>query len=270
MQRSSLAMLQLVSPAIAAVFLSSLVLQIAKAQATATQQEAAQLTGCGTMDSPFGEASCLLLSFGGEVSAGQKFERKFGEKVLFHLNPANASHGWTIEVRPEAQDHSPGEREYVWVVTPPYHFNNVRYLDTAYGTSAEEAVRESPRDFNFVLNEEQFNRAADLVDSAISSHPLSDHRTPEGLGKESEDAVRDLKAFSVSKGRVTILDSRVNPTGGDNDLGSIEWLQFKVELQVPCAFATASRADVVVDATRCAGKEKSTPQNKTKASTSNR
>jgi hypothetical protein len=263
MQRSSPATLQLARVVIAELFLGAFALSIAKAnaQAPSTQPKVAQQSGCGTMDSSFEEAApCLRLSFAGEVPSGEKFERKFGGKLLFRLNPANASYGWTIEVVPEIQD-QPAEREYVWVVTPPYHFNNVRYLDTAYGTSSEEAVRESPRDFNFVLNEQQFNRAADLVDLAISSHPLSDHRTPEELGKESENAIRDLKAFSVSKGRVTILDSRVNPTGGDKDLGSIEWLKFKVELQVPCAFATASRADVAVDSTRCADERRSSAQN---------
>lgn len=210
--------------------------------------------GCGTVESPFGEAQCVQISFVSEISAGQRFERKFGDNLVFRLNPSGAS-GWFIEVIPEAQGGT-DKKEYVWVVTPPYRFSNVRYLDTSYGTKAREAVHYSPRDFNFVLNEEQFNRAADLVNLAIFSHPLSDQRTKEELIKESEDAREALLALSVSKGRLTILDSRTTEPEGADDFGSIEWLKFKVELQVPCGSASVPGSDLAVDVSKCSrGKE---------------
>jgi hypothetical protein len=214
------------------------------------QLPSAEQIGCGTMDSAFGAAHCLQVSFAGELSTGQTFQRKFGDNLLFRLNPVAAHHGWTIEILPQVQDGTV-EREYIWVVTPPYRFYNPHDIDTSYGTSAGEAVRYSPRDFNFVLNEEQFKRAADLVNLAIMSHPQSDQRTGEEFEKESVDAIRALKALPVSKGRLSILDSHTTASSGHDDLGSIEWLKFRVELQIPCAFAPAPNSDVISDASKC-------------------
>jgi hypothetical protein len=42
-----------------------------------------------------------------------------------------------------------------------------------------------PGDFNFVLNEEQYRKAADLVELAIISRPQSDKRSAEEIIKES-------------------------------------------------------------------------------------
>lgn len=219
------------------------------------QSSTAEQTGCGTVGTTFGEAQCLRLSFAGELSAGQTFQRKFGGSLLFRLNPRPAHFGWTIEVLPEPQNGTV-EREYIWVVTPPDRFYNPRDIDTSYGTTAHEAVTYSPRDFNFVLNEQQFKRAGDLVDLAIMSRPQSDQRTREELDKESEDAGRSLRDLPVSKGRLTILDSRVTAPAGDNGVGSIDWLKFAVELDVPCGFKPASGSDLTVDARRCASEEK--------------
>jgi hypothetical protein len=212
--------------------------------------------GCGTIQSAFGEDQCLHLSFAGEVSAGQAFERKFSEKLGFRLNASQS--GWTIEVISYEQTDS-DNAEYSWVVNPPYRSYNVRYLDTTYGTTAKEAVEYSPRDFNFVLNEQQFKQASDLVEMAIMSHPLSDHRSQQELDKESMDAGRTLQALPVAKGRLTIMNSRVadpDPTE-KGDLGSIDWLKFKVELHVPCGFATISdSSEVQIDKAKCSDKLK--------------
>ncbi|HXN54215.1 MAG TPA: hypothetical protein VN943_19960 [Candidatus Acidoferrum sp.] len=197
MQRSSTARLQLLSLRSVALLLITFVLPVLGADLF--QAPPAQQTGCGTVDSPFGEARCVRLSYAGEVSSGQTFERKFSEKLLFRLNPKTAQSGWTIEVIPEAQDGT-GQREYIWVVTPPYRFYNVRDLDTSYGTSAREAVEYSPRDFNFVLNEEQFKRAANLVELAVMSHPPSEKKTLEEFDRESQDAGHALRRWSVAKG----------------------------------------------------------------------
>jgi len=86
--------------------------------------------------------------------------------MLFRLNPEQAAGGWFIEVVPKNPS-ADSSLEYVWVVTPPYHFGNQRYLDTSYGIPAREAVKKSPREFNFVLDEKQYKEAARLVPSTI-------------------------------------------------------------------------------------------------------
>jgi hypothetical protein len=207
--------------------------------------------GCGTIDSKFGEDQCFHLSFTGEVSAGQAFAREFGKKLAFRLNPGTAHSGWTIEVIPDEQTGS-GSAEYVWVVNPPYRSYNVRYLDTSYGTTAKEAVENSPRDFNFVVNEQQFKRASGLVEMAIMSRPQSDRKSQPEIDRESTDAIRELGAIAVAKGRLTILDSRIADATDKGGPGSIEWLKFKVELHVPCGFATiVDSSEVQIDRAKC-------------------
>lgn len=215
------------------------------------QSRPMQVEGCGTIGSSFDEDRCVHVSFTGEVSAGQTYERKFGAAIRFRLNPKPAQSGWFIEVIPD--DQSSGYSEYVWVVNPPYHFNNVRYLDTSYGTSAKQAVEYSARDFNFVLNPEQYKRASDLVEMGVSSHPATDQRSQQQLEKETDDAIRALEALPVAKGRLTILNSRIHEVPEKNSSGSIEWLKFRVELHVPCGFlGLIESADLQIDRANCA------------------
>jgi hypothetical protein len=223
--------------------------RLAKAPATVSQPNSSV---CGTMASIFREGSCIHVSFFGEVFANRTFEREFGA-LRFRLNPQTVLFGWNVEVAPGVET-GPTRSEYVWVVTPPYHFGNIRYLDTSYGTKAVDAVKVSPRDFNFVLDQEQFDRSVGLVNLAISSHPAGDHKSDAEHEKEGSDAVAALESMSIGKGRLEILDSRVDRSGGDHGLGAIAWLKFKVELHVPCDFAIGDSADIVIDRASCAGK----------------
>jgi len=169
---------------------------------------------------------------------------------MFNLVPSNS--GWTIEITPKAVNGNEPS-EYIWVVTPPYRSSNPRYLDTTYGVSAEEAVHETPRSFNFVLNEAQYEKAFRLVDIAISSRPLSDHRSQEELEKESKDVVAALMRFPVSVGQLSILDSKITSANDSKDSGSLDWIKFETILRVPCDFAAAEPSpEFSVDGSSCA------------------
>ena len=207
--------------------------------------------GCGTVEGSFEGGSCILLSFRGEVSANQAFDRRFGDSHVFRLVPKGEQFGWDIEVVPDRREGT-GQSEYIWVVTPPYRGFNPRFLDTSYGTSPSEAVRFSPRDFNFVLNEEQFKKAANLVELAIMSHPQSDRRSAEEFAKESQDAANALFKFPVAKGRLIILKSRIETSDESGKLGFIKWLEFRVDLRVPCGFAVSDgSAGISIDNSSC-------------------
>jgi len=211
-------------------------------------------SGCGTVDESPKEAKCLALSFNGEVTSGKSFERPIGGNLLFRLS--FAVQGWTIEIIPQHSE-SPQNHEYVWVVTPPYRFWNPRYLYAGYGISTEEALQITPREFNFVLNEDQFKKAGNLVQLAIMSRPQSDHRSPEELQKEWDETVATLKKFPVAKGQLWILDSRTTKPKGKDDPGSIEWIKFKVVLRVPCDFPAAEPArEFSLDGLSCGPAEK--------------
>jgi hypothetical protein len=111
------------------------------------------------------------------------------------------------------------------VVTPPYRFQNVRYLDTQYGIRAEEAVRYSPRPFSFVLNGADFETENKRV--ALAIYP---NNAPK---REVDDALAKLGTSPLGSGRLWIEDSKITPGHTAEDLGTIHWIKFKVEIKFP-------------------------------------
>ena len=229
------------------------ILLVLPLQSKQAQNSAPAEMVCGTINTAFTEGRCIHITFSGEVSGDKNFDRPFGP-LRFRLNSEQALGGWCIEVVPAEQTNS-GNDEYVWVVTPPYHFGNIRYLDTSYGTPAEDAVR-GPRDFNFVLDQGQFRRSADLVNLAVSSHPLSEHKSEAEFDQESQNALATLESLSVGKGRLQILDSRVDSSAGQDGLGAIEWLKFRVEVHVPCDFTVSDSPGLSIDRSQCSSEVK--------------
>ena len=121
-------------------------------------------------------------------------------------------------------------RRLLWVVTPPYHFQNARYLDTGYGITAQEAVRDSPREFSFVLNCADYERESKWVELAIYPSDASQ--------KEVDEALAKLGSSPLGQGRLWIEDSKITPghkSGSMQDLGAIHWIKFRVEIQFPAA-----------------------------------
>ena len=205
--------------------------------------------GCGTVQASPKDTTCARLSFQGEAANGKSFEKAIGSGLQFRLNPSGG--GWMIEMVPERTEEIRYD-DYIMIVTPPYHFGNPRYLDTGYGVSPRDSVHYSPREFNFVLDDKQFKKASHLVGLAVFSHPLSDTKSQKELEKESLDAGAALMRFPVAKGRLWILDSRIKDSAGSEDTGSIEWIKFKVELQVPCDFHFVQHdRDISVDKLAC-------------------
>lgn len=240
-------------PLMVSVFTASVLCSPVHSQPPTQKSPAPQIqpSGCGSVDRSPKNPSCLRLSFQGEVSAGKSFALEFGEDLAFRLNPEAALGGWFIEVIPKTAG-ADADTDYVWVVTPPYHFGNQRYLDTSYGVSPRESVQNSPREFNFVLNDQQYKKAARLVDLAISSHPSSETKSQEQLEREGEEATTALLKLPVATGKLWILESRVKDSTGGADSGSIEWIKFKVELRVPCGFAVpVGTRQIAVDFSAC-------------------
>ena len=251
---SNFARLTLLRAAIFLVGFDAFVLPVVPLQSRNRQSSGPADAVCGTINTQFSEGHCIHIAFSGEVSADKNFARPFGP-LRFRLNSEEASAGWWIEVVP-AEGVNSENAEYVWVVTPPYHFENIRYLDTSYGTRAEDAVKDSPRDFNFVLDQEQFHRAADLVNIAAYSHPVNLESSNVEFDQQSQDAVAALESLPIGKGRLQILDSRVNSSAGQDGLGAIEWLKFRVELHVPCNFTVPDASGLSIDWSQCSSERK--------------
>ena len=124
---------------------------------------------CGGLLTQAGAAQDKTVRFWGEVAQGLEFRKSIGRGLDFVLKPDTMGAGitgWTIQVSPHGNPPDPKCTDYLWVVTPPFRFWNHRYLSTEYANTAQEAVSFSPREFNFVLNCEDFlkeRRQLDLV-----------------------------------------------------------------------------------------------------------
>ena len=164
-------------------------------------------------------------TFTGEAVEGQTFRKNIGRGLDFVLVPTvDASTGWTLEVLPQ---HASCE-DLLWVVTPPYHFANARYLDTEYGITAQEAVHTSPREFSFVLNCADLERERKRVDLTIYPSNASQ--------QEVDNALAKLGSSPVGEGRLWIEDFKITPgheSENAADLGSIHRIKFKVEIKFP-------------------------------------
>ncbi len=186
---------------------------------------------CAVLASPSGGAGVNRISFSGEVSQGQTFRKSIGHGLEFVLMPVSAGGditGWTIEVAPQGTPSDPQCNDYVWVVTPPFRFQNARYLDTEYGITAQEAVRASPREFSFVLNCADAKSEQGRLDVVLWPYSY--------LPRQVDEALAKLGSSPLGKGRLWIEKYRITPgrksTAGV-ELGVIHWIKFKVQLEFP-------------------------------------
>ena len=173
------------------------------------------------------EKDCSSLKFSGELKKGQAFEKDVDSKLLFRLapelHPANPQ-GWTIEIRSQADP----KHDYVWVATPPYRSSNPRYLDTGYGISARQAVDWSPRTFDFVLTEQDYEKLNGAVRILLWPYTYTEEEHD-----EAEKLWNEMLTNRTGQGRLQIVDFRLGSAGAEDEVGWIESLKFEVELCLP-------------------------------------
>lgn len=178
-----------------------------------------------------GQSQDRTITFSGQVSEGQPFSRSIGHGLDFVLTPASMGDditGWTIEVSPQGEPPAPECNHFAWVVTPPYRFGNARYIDTQYGTTAQEAVRISPREFSFVLNCADLKAERQRVDRVLWPYTFSKEEVDEAMAK--------LGSSPLGTGKLWIRRYRITPgkkTETGVNLGAIHWIKFKVEIKFP-------------------------------------
>lgn len=161
--------------------------------------------------------------FEGEVRVGEGFAREIAPGLFFYLRPTDG--GWSITIAPvercQPEDVLGGYDDFVYVVTPPYRFQNAQALNTQYQTPAREAVG-YPRMFQFVTHCEAFEAEMQRVQFVLWPGTVA----PERL----EDARARLGQDADGNGRLEILDSRIDESVGK--FGVIEWIRFRVELEL--------------------------------------
>lgn len=178
-----------------------------------------------------GQAQNPSMHFSGQLSRGDEFRKELTRDLVLTLEPnkleSAGTSGWTIMVSPQG-DHPPECDDFVWVVTPPFRGYNARYLDTSYGTTAEEAMKFSPRDFNFVLNCSDYERERERVDRLLWPYNYTEEQI-----KQAEES---LGTSPQGKGRLWVRDYKTkaspNPAG-DKNAGQIDWISFDVEIEMP-------------------------------------
>jgi hypothetical protein len=176
-------------------------------------------------------AQVRSISFSGEVSEDRTYRKQIAQGLDFVLSPDTMGAGitgWTIEVSPHIPPSDPQCVDLAWVVTPPYHFQNARYLDTSYATTAQDAVRASPREFKFVLDCDDLKVERERVDRVLQSL--------EYLKGEVEEARAKLGSSPLGTGSLRTQDYKITPgerTPQAVDLGKIHWIKFRVEIHLP-------------------------------------
>lgn len=159
-----------------------------------------------------------IIHFSGEVSRGESLEKRLWNDLIFVLKATDS--GWDISVT-GGEDR---DSDFVWVVTPPYRFDNARYLGTVYGHSAADAVAWTPRAFSFVTNPMDYVRAGDAVRKL-----LWPSRLPE---MEIKAVEKTLAQVPKGNGMLKITGAKSSATKGDFE-GRIESLSFEVEIRPP-------------------------------------
>lgn len=168
--------------------------------------------------------SCRETAVTGRVQQGQAFEAALTDGLIFRLapetHPANPQ-GWTVRITPASDTQS----DYAMVATPPYRFSNPRYVNTAYGITAEAALSWTPRAFAFVADAPAYDSAMEALDVLL----WPGNYTP----SEVVQAEIALEAVPTSPGLFWIEDGATRETSNPGSLGEIAWMRFRAELCVP-------------------------------------
>jgi hypothetical protein len=194
------------------------------------------LLGCGAASA---QTTCKQFSFAGEVKAGGSFTQAIGNGLSFGVGPEETDgiHGWHFGIGPTAG--TPDDvSDYVFLVTPPYHFRHPTDLTTDYATPAQYAVAPGhPKRFWFVLSR---------ADAKVASDALNHDIWP----KNDEDVANQGKVrerLPKGGGEFLIVDSRFTPGEVDKhgnceqkNCGAMQWMRFRVTLVVPQTFEVGS------------------------------
>lgn len=167
--------------------------------------------------------TCHAFSFEGRVNGGVEYSHELGEGLSIRLSPSLASRdenwGWTIQVRPlDSTD------DYAFPVNPPFRSGNSQWLSTGYGQTVEQLLAYEHEVF-FVLNRQEYEHAAKLVEEALSS------ADPKAAGKF-------ISALPAMRSAVLRLKPIKYETADGGKIA--KWMSFRVAVIAPASFQPAS------------------------------
>jgi hypothetical protein len=185
----------------------------------------------------------------GEVRAGQRFVKVFGDGLEVMLEPLES--GWILRILPVGVPRT--EHDYAELASPPYRSVSPLLISTDFSFRAQDAVAWNPRHFRF---------AADKVMFAEMSKAYGEYRTKPVPSTAAMNRLAELVG-RAPEGTIQILDARLVPGTGDQakmaaavashfsttahsleqpedshgtPLGKITWIRFRISLELPEEF----------------------------------
>ncbi len=204
-----------------------------------------------------GSGACQREVIAGEVRAGEEFVRPVGNGLEVMLEPLAS--GWIVRVLPVAGPRQ--AHDYAELATPPYASVSPLLLSTDFSFRAQDVVAWNPRRFRFAASAGDFDRllgvygryrAASPAGGAVEAElaelvsrmpegmvQIVDAKLTPGMANQSQMAAMVASHFS------TTAHTLEEPAEGKGSaLGRVEWMRFRLSLDVPAGFKLASGAKV--------------------------
>jgi hypothetical protein len=180
------------------------------------------------------------VTFTAHVSKGQQFNHKIADNLVFELRPSTffgkEIGAWIIRIGDPTRD----DKDYAWVVTPPFHGPNNLYLFGSYFRNADNSgpndgsvnAPGEVRHFRFVTDHASYQEASGLVECLLHGCAEMDFR--------HADAAYQSVLRRSGTGTLTITDLKLgNLIVGQ--LPSIESITFIATLELPGRRAKTSK-----------------------------
>jgi hypothetical protein len=136
------------------------------------------------------------------IQAGESFSAPIGRGLQARLTPADRG-VWRIDVGPGG-----AMTDYLWVVSPPLQTAPHLLIGDGYGVPAWQSVRTTPRRFQFVTNESEYEAALALVERA-----------------RRDDA--DVDASDIQRQGTGTLELWITDFGMSDDEDILKWISLQ-------------------------------------------
>jgi hypothetical protein len=164
-----------------------------------------------------GSRTCVEFDSGGPLVRGDRFRQALPRDLEFRLTPYSdaTTSQWTVEVGPTADP----QRDFLWIVSPPWRTAPHRQIGAGYGLTARDSMQLSRRSLRFVLTSPDYGAAMAVYD-AVGRNEITDAlERLDALGKGTLDFV------------ISGFDIRKREQGTETEI--LEWVTFKAVACVP-------------------------------------
>lgn len=195
------------------------------------------------------QTACVQAVMEGEVRAGQGWSQPIGQGLQLMLEPLSS--GWILRVLPQAGPRPP--HDYAELATPPYQSVSPLLVSTDFSFRAQDAVGWNPRRFRFAPSAGEYQKLLKAYESyRLTQTPSASAQgelvklvgsMPEGTFEILDarlvpgTADQTSAAAAVAAHFLTTAHSLDMPPGGKaTPLGRVNWVRFRIRLDLPATF----------------------------------